>query len=122
MLAASKPLSANSDNAAFKIDSRSAREHPCSPRFLVREAPPALRLFLDPRAIPFGYHSARYLAQRSGHLPSHVMPGGAISASSAFAVLAKPRCASAPLYSSIVTSSMTRSAAATPPLDQALRR
>src|SRR5580658_5829068 len=122
MLAASKPLSANSDNAACKIDSRVARERPCSARFLGREAPPTLRLILDPRAILFGYHSASYLAQRSGHLPSNVMAGGSISASKAFAVLAKPRCASAPLYSSIDTSSMTRSAAATPPLDQALRR
>src|ERR1700680_3162722 len=122
MLAASNPLSANSDNAAFNIDSRVARERPCSARFLVREAPPALQLFLDPRAIPFGYHSAWYVAQRSDYLPSKVIAGGSISASNALAVLAKPRCASAPLYSSIDTSSMTRSAAATPPLDPALRR
>ena len=59
MLAPSKPLSANSDNAACKIDRRVARERPCSARFLVPEAFPALRLFLDPRAMRFGYHSAR---------------------------------------------------------------
>src|ERR1700719_2037720 len=121
MLAALKPLFANSDNAACKIDRRVARERLCSARFPVREAPPSSRLFLDPRTIRFGYHSARYLAQRANHLPAKVMAGGSISASKALAVLAKPRCASAPLYSSIVTSSMTRSAAATPPLDQALR-
>src|ERR1700722_18435683 len=97
MLAASKPLSANSDKAAFKIDRRVARERLCSARFLVWETPPASRLFLDPRTIRFGYHSARYLAQRANHLPSNVMAGGSISASKAFAVLAKPRCASAPL-------------------------
>src|SRR5580704_5130642 len=44
MLAASKPLSANSDNAARKIDRRVARERLCSARFLVREAPPTLWL------------------------------------------------------------------------------
>src|ERR1700719_5405877 len=100
MLAALKPLFANSENAACKIDRRVARERLCSARFLVREAPPTLWLFLDPRAIRFGYHGAWYLAQRSGHLPSNVMAGGSISASQAFAVCAKPRCASAPSYSS----------------------
>src|ERR1700722_9346834 len=89
MLAASKPLSANSDNAAFKSDRRVARERLCSARFLVREARPPLRLFLDSRAIRFGYHSACYLAQRSGHLPSNVIAGGSISASEALAVLAE---------------------------------
>src|ERR1700722_1898619 len=120
MLAASKPLSANSDNAACKIDSRVARERFCSARFLVREVPPPPRLFLNPRAMPFGYHNNEYFAQP--YLPSNVIAGGSISASKALAVLTKPRCASAPLYSSIDTSSITRSAAATPPLDQALRR
>src|SRR5580693_9481390 len=109
MLAALKPLSANSDNAAAKIDSRVARDRCCSARFLVREAPAASRPFVDLLAMPPDYHSARCLAQRpshlpspghlplQSHLPSNVIAGGSISASKALAVLAKPRRASAPL-------------------------
>jgi hypothetical protein len=56
------------------------------------------------------------------HLPSKVIGGGSTSASNALAVLVKPRCASAPLYNSMARSSITRSAAATPPLDHAFSR
>src|ERR1700728_4878381 len=97
MLAALKPLSANSDNTAAKIDSRVVRDRCCSARFLVREALPTSRLFLGPCTIRSSYHSVSCLAQHPDHLPSNAIAGGSIFASKALAVLAKPRCASTPL-------------------------
>src|SRR6267378_3466607 len=66
------------------------------------------------------YMQTRSLFPRSIYLPSNTRVGGSISLLKASAVLTKPRCESGPSYSSMATSSITRSAAATPPLDQAL--